>query len=140
MSVPEAVSIPPSSSAALPSESDADRLKVIEIDGENLYDIFADLWVKANCIYDVDSFSVLEGAGPCDLGIGPEFYEIPNYDTAVPAVFTRKGIEQLEQATIGSNAVTLIQKRDGKSISHGTLENRIFLSKCAGKYSLKGNH
>lgn len=64
---------------------------MIEIDGENLYDTFADLWVKANCIYDVDDFSVLEGAGPCDLGIGPEFYEIPNYDTAVPAVFYPEG-------------------------------------------------
>ena len=78
----------PSSSFAAPAlESEEEQSKVIEVGGENLYDTFADLWFKANRIYDVDDFNFLESAGSCDLGIGPEFYEITNYDTVVPTVF-----------------------------------------------------
>ncbi|MEY8440119.1 hypothetical protein [Anaerotruncus colihominis] len=118
-SAPEASSMPSSSFAAPALESEEEQSKVIEVGGENLYDTFADLWFKANRIYDVDDFNFLESAGSCDLGIGPEFYEITNYDTVVPTVFSVKGIEQLEQATIGNATVTFIQKKDGKTYRMG---------------------
>ncbi len=111
--------MPASSSAASALESEAGQSKVIEVGGENLYDTFADLWFKANCIYDVEDFTFLEKAGSCDFGIGPEFYEITNYDTVVPTIFSAKGIKQLEQATIGSDTVTFIQKKDGKTYRLG---------------------